>query len=294
MLIVLCAAVWWSVPGGWLKRRLLGTDAAGIMTRLLLPFIVVGPLALGLLWVAGHWAGLYDAEFGWALFTVSGIAGSVLIVALVGRRLARLDAERAAAQASLQQVNAELERHATELTEANARLEVLSNRDALTGLWNRRAFDARLREEHEAVLRYSGSLALLILDVDHFKEYNDAFGHPAGDELLKGLASVLADHARGTDCVARIGGEEFAILLRATELDGAHRQAERLRTEIERLNWPNRPITVSIGVAATNGLTQTAYGLLSAADRALYEAKRSGRNRVRVTPAPAERAAQRG
>ena len=119
-----------------------------------------------------------------------------------------------------------------------------------------------------------------MLDIDHFKRYNDEFGHPAGDEVLRGIRRMLQKTARATDLVARYGGEEFAILLPNTTLVDASSAAERLRSLIESAPWPIRPLTASFGVSAVCEQTQGADGLIEMADCALYEAKLGGRNRV--------------
>ncbi len=116
--------------------------------------------------------------------------------------------------------------------------------------------------------------------MDRFKQYNDAFGHPAGDEVLRTVAHLLCDQARGTDVVVRYGGEEFAVLLPDTSADGARVVAERIRAAIENAPWTRRNVTVSVG-AATRGLDMDDAGaLLARADAALYHAKNSGRNRA--------------
>ncbi len=173
----------------------------------------------------------------------------------------------------LAHANAELER-------ANASLARLSLTDSLTKLANHRAFHARLNEELERARRYATSLSLLLLDVDRFKTYNDTFGHPAGDEALQQIAQLLQTHARTSDCVARHGGEEFAVLLPHTDHEGALSVAELLRATIETHNWPLRPITISIGTATTSPNDAYTLPLISQADQALYKSKSTGRNRI--------------
>lgn len=171
------------------------------------------------------------------------------------------------------------------LEEANVRLEMLATTDPLTGLANRRAFDAALAREAALAGRDGRQLSVVVLDVDHFKSFNDSFGHPAGDEMLARLADAVCGCCRTTDVPARLGGEEFAVLLPVTDLDGAAALAERMRTAVEGLAWPLRPVTVSAGVAAlADGGDGT--DLVQAADRALYQAKATGRNRVAVGNIP--------
>ena len=173
---------------------------------------------------------------------------------------------------------ARLQKSHAQLEAANQQLAELSVTDGLTGLLNRRAFDARLATEIEA----GTAMSLLILDIDYFKSLNDTFGHPAGDDVLRTLAGILGRKSRGSDCVARLGGEEFAILLIGSGKEGAMIIAERLRKEVEEFDWKQRPITMSLGLATRCRAFGDATELLSAADEALYRAKHLGRNRVEV------------
>jgi diguanylate cyclase (GGDEF)-like protein/PAS domain S-box-containing protein len=180
-----------------------------------------------------------------------------------------------------------MSRHAEMLETANAELVELAATDSLTSLWNRRAFLDQLGVQLELSVRGARPLSVLILDVDHFKPYNDQFGHLAGDEVLREVARVLSDHARRSDYLARIGGEEFGVILPETNRTGAVHFAERFRSAIETSQWPRRSITISVGAATVTFPSAvprpTSPGcseVLSAADRALYAAKESGRNRV--------------
>lgn len=156
----------------------------------------------------------------------------------------------------------------------------LSRHDALTGLANRRAFDEFLSEHSNLARRHGFPLSLMLLDVDHFKSYNDTYGHPAGDELLKGIGMLLASLARDTDLAARVGGEEFMIVMPQTDLAGAWNLAERVRTEIERLPLFKRRVTVSIGIAAVTADSAGISNVVQDCDAALYRAKEAGRNRI--------------
>jgi diguanylate cyclase (GGDEF)-like protein len=163
--------------------------------------------------------------------------------------------------------------------------------DPLTGVGNRRSFDQTLEREWLRAARTSEPIALLIIDVDHFKKINDIYGHQRGDELLMRIARGLEGALpRVTDALARYGGEEFACVLSATDADGAMNVAERLRSSVEALQLahagsPCGIVTMSCGVTACGHPTQaTASMLMRAADRALYEAKRNGRNRVEFVP----------
>ena len=161
--------------------------------------------------------------------------------------------------------------------------ESLSLTDALTDLPNRRRLDGDLKLECDRARRYGRPLAFVMFDVDHFKRLNDAHGHPYGDEVLSQLARVLVRELRTTDTAYRYGGEEFAVLARDSTVEGAVRLAERLRTRIA-LRFAGRdgagPVTASFGVAGAEDVDLTSGQLVEAADAALYEAKRRGRNRV--------------
>jgi diguanylate cyclase (GGDEF)-like protein len=153
--------------------------------------------------------------------------------------------------------------------------------DHLTGLANRRRFERQLEREVARMERYGHPFSLLMIDIDSFKDVNDTFGHDAGDDAIRRLSKVLCEGTRGIDLAARIGGEEFAVLLAETSKEGGFEVAERLRTAIKVLEIPTaRHITASFGVAECPTDAQTAAGVLKAADVALYEAKRNGRDRV--------------
>ena len=153
--------------------------------------------------------------------------------------------------------------------------------DHLTGLANRRRFERQLEREVGRVLRFGHPFSLLMADIDNFKNLNDTFGHDAGDDAIRRIGRVLREGTRGIDLAARIGGEEFAVLLVETGQTGAMEVAERLRVAIKALDIPSgAQITASFGVAECPTDAQTASGILKAADVALYEAKRNGRDRV--------------
>jgi diguanylate cyclase (GGDEF)-like protein len=178
------------------------------------------------------------------------------------------------------------------LEEANAGLQRLSSEDALTGLANRRVFDLRLQVEWERALSAGAELSVLLLDVDHFKAYNDRFGHPKGDTLLRLIADALGRCAhRPPDLIARYGGEEFVALLPSTPASGALLLGERMRCAVERLgalrgDHPTGPVvTISIGAATLFASKDTRPSdLVALADEALYRAKASGRNQVQLGP----------
>jgi diguanylate cyclase (GGDEF)-like protein len=181
----------------------------------------------------------------------------------------------------------ERKRMAEKLRGTNARLQMLASLDGLTGIPNRRSLDDRFEMEWKRALRAQTPLALLMIDLDHFKQFNDLHGHHAGDQCLQMVAEVLSKRIRRPeDFVARYGGEEFAILLPHTELDGASCLAEELRTaildlSIEHRGSPLERVTISIGCSACRPFPgQVQFELLQLADTALYSAKQSGRNRV--------------
>jgi diguanylate cyclase (GGDEF)-like protein len=181
-----------------------------------------------------------------------------------------------------------ISRDMTEQKDLQDKLASLATLDGLTGIANRRHFDERLEEEWARAKRDGTSLSLLLIDVDHFKKFNDQYGHPAGDACLRALARILAAQARRPgDLAARYGGEEFALLLPNTGAEGCVEVGERVREALRELsmlhalNPPSRLVTVSLG-GATNVPAQAMVSdsLVAAADRALYAAKESGRDRL--------------
>jgi diguanylate cyclase (GGDEF)-like protein len=166
------------------------------------------------------------------------------------------------------------------LREQREELERLSVTDGLTGLANHRSLMQRLGEEASRSVRTKRAFSVIMIDVDHFKSYNDQFGHPAGDDVLKIVGHLLKDSTRSVDCVARYGGEEFAVLLPETQMDGALEVAERIRGRVESQQFPERQITISAGVAEFPKHADSPQSVIAVADAALYDAKREGRNKV--------------
>ena len=162
-------------------------------------------------------------------------------------------------------------------------------RDGLTSTFNRRYFVDRLQSEIRFAVRHEKALALLFVDIDHFKKINDEHGHLAGDQVLAGVARVMTSTIRAEDVLARYGGEEFAVICREIEADGALALGERLRLAVEQHRFEHAgkviPVTVSIGIAAGRKV-EDAQAFIAAADAAMYEAKRAGRNRVCVPKRP--------
>lgn len=169
----------------------------------------------------------------------------------------------------------------------NRQLERIARQDALTGLANRRCFDERLVQEWERSQRAGHTLALLFIDVDHFKRYNDTYGHSAGDECLAAVASAIGNSlCRPADLASRYGGEEFVVLLPETDVSGAREVAERIQSGVDAMNLTHAAsptaghVTVSIGLTACVPETGLAQALVDAADSALYAAKSAGRHRI--------------
>ncbi len=161
-------------------------------------------------------------------------------------------------------------------------MERMATTDGLTGLLNHRTFQSRFDDALAGAKRYSRKLSFVLTDVDHFKSVNDTYGHPIGDQVLKGVARILREQARDTDVVARYGGEEFAIIMPETDAKGAHVIAERIRERLQKEVFQTEQgplkVTISLGVATfpDNGMEKGA--LIDLADQCLYFAKRHGRN----------------
>jgi diguanylate cyclase (GGDEF)-like protein len=194
--------------------------------------------------------------------------------------------------ADLRTTNAELEIFNINLEkmveERTRQLEALSNQDGLTGIANRRKLDEYLKHEYNLAIRNNFPLSLVIFDIDFFKQFNDTYGHPAGDNCLKKVARTLSESLhRSTDFVARYGGEEFMAVLSNCSHKPACEIAERIRTNIEKLEIPHEAsligttVTISLGVCTlTDCKSISLNNFITLADKALYKAKENGRNRT--------------
>ena len=182
--------------------------------------------------------------------------------------------------AQLRRSREELDEASTALREHNVELERLSMTDALTGLYNRRYVMNEFDKEIHRASRHHRTLAVLMMDVDRFKQYNDSYGHLAGDQVLMGMGVVIEDATREPDVPARYGGEEFIVLLPDCDLEGAIDAAERIRARLGEEVFEGGAVTVSIGAAEYPEHGDTTNALIGAADAALYEAKDGGRDRV--------------
>jgi len=160
--------------------------------------------------------------------------------------------------------------------------------DELTGLYNFRYIKDRLEEEVKRAQRFKHPLALIMADIDDFKNFNDTYGHPEGNKVLKSLANILRSNIREVDIVARYGGEEFIIILPEANREEAKKIAERIRSKVEKCNFadeknhPERKITISLGITSCFKENITPQGLVQKVDQALYQAKGKGRNRAEV------------
>ena len=162
----------------------------------------------------------------------------------------------------------------------NRRLNELSLVDPLTGLYNRRAFNPKIRNEIDQFERYGTPLTLLVIDVDYFKTINDTYGHDVGDNVLKEIANLIRDYVRKTDFCVRWGGEEFVVLATSTQQDKALIMAQNLRVAIENHNFGiDQNVTISIGLTSLEEGDQL-ESFIRKADKALYRAKQSGRNQI--------------
>ncbi len=238
------------------------------------------------------WGFRFEPDTDWVT-TLCCIVGLTLYLTALGQvaftRILRLRVTREALQVrerELMEANDALHRNLREIDELQEQLREQANRDPLTGLYNRRYLDSTLERELARCKRDGNPLALILIDIDHFKQVNDTYGHQAGDEILLRLAAMLAGMARAGDVACRYGGEEFLLLMPTMPMASARERAEALRIAFEALEVPfgasKLKATVSIGIAAYPGQGTSADELIRSADTALYRAKNLGRNRVEV------------
>ncbi|MEM6704938.1 MAG: diguanylate cyclase [Acidobacteriota bacterium] len=247
-------------------------------------------------WIAPSFLVIHGAQISSAVEKVLlafGVAQRINFLKEEKRRADRqrrqsLEHEVAERTQALEEARAELQQSNTALVEANHRLEELSTVDSLTGVANRRQFDAALQLEWARCKRHDAPLTVLLVDIDHFKQFNDSQGHLEGDECLARVARALNEQCRRAgDLVARYGGEEFAVILPVTPKQEAHELALRVRRAVEDLEVSHESsgvsdfVTISVGAATLiPSEERVPLDLVGTADRALYEAKRAGRNRV--------------
>jgi diguanylate cyclase (GGDEF)-like protein len=181
---------------------------------------------------------------------------------------------------TIHQYAEDLQHERESLVSANERLERLALTDGLTDLWNHRHFQEQLFRICKAASRSDRPVSLVMVDVDHFKQYNDTYGHPAGDAVLKTVASILRDSAREGYDAARYGGEEFVLILDNTDHEQSLIVGERLRKAVAEYEWPERTVTASFGVSTSSGGGLKPEDLIRKADAAMYVSKIMGRNRV--------------
>ncbi|HEC58895.1 MAG TPA: diguanylate cyclase [Methylophaga sp.] len=183
-------------------------------------------------------------------------------------------------------IQCEVKLRTSELEDLNKKLELLSNKDVLTELFNRRYFENALQDEFERSLRYKNAFALIMFDIDNFKKINDEYGHPCGDEVIKSIANYLISTRRSTDILARIGGEEFALILPAQSTIHIMSIVERIRTDISKIEVKDGEQTIkftcSFGIAIFNEYLKDTHTLIKMADQAMYKAKAAGRNRTEL------------
>jgi diguanylate cyclase (GGDEF)-like protein len=193
---------------------------------------------------------------------------------------------RVSAAVRTKRLQDELKHKNDEMREMLTKVEKLSITDPLTGLYNRRRFEAVLEIEFEKSARYKSSLSCLMIDIDHFKTVNDTYGHSAGDEVLKGVAQLIKKSIRNVDAACRWGGEEFIVLTPMTAKAFAIQPARRIWRAVSDHIFPaiqNHNVTISIGIADVSvPEIDTSHKLIQAADSMLYQAKKNGRNRIEV------------
>lgn len=247
---------------------------------------------LGTLERAGKDAG----EYGRTLSAATGELGVAQSPAAVAKMVERLVGATQAMEERSKALESELHHSSQQVSELKTQLDEVrkeSRLDPLTGIANRKAFDLELQTAIKDARRDGSPVALMMCDIDHFKRFNDTWGHQTGDQVLRLVANCLSENVKGRDTAGRYGGEEFVVILRQTPLDGAAKLAEQIRANVENKKLVKKStgdilgtITVSIGVAQLSA-KDTPELLVQRADRALYRAKNGGRNRVVTETDPA-------
>ena len=298
LLLLLGLGLFFAYPERGTMAVLVGDTVGGAMARRLLPVAVFVPLIVAWFRLLGQRAGLYGTEFGLSLVVVATITSMSAVIIRNAGSLAIEELHRRKTAKALRRANQRLERMVADKTrdlslrehqleEANRKLELLSLEDPLTGGGNRRGFEAALARESRRATRHEGPVSVIMIDIDYFKDFNDKYGHQAGDECLRRVARGLSETlARPGDVLSRYGGEEFVAILPSTPMAGAMNIANLMRLRIqglgiEHLRSPKAIVSISLGVAtSTPGGSMSAEDLVGAADKALYSAKRAGRDCV--------------
>lgn len=234
-------------------------------------------------------AGKDAGEYGRTLSAASGELDGAQNPQAVSKMIDRLVGATKAMEVRTKALETELQRSSAQVSELKVQLDTVrkeSRIDPLTGIANRKAFDLELQAALEDARQTGTSVALLMCDIDHFKRFNDTWGHQTGDQVLRLVSNCLSENVKGRDTAARYGGEEFAVILRRTEISGAVKLANQIRSNVENKKLVKRStgdilgtITISVGVAELSK-TDTVETLIQRADRCLYKAKNAGRNRV--------------
>lgn len=264
-------------------RLFVGRTLGSRMARGLLPTLIIVFITIGWLGRQGSAMGWYNNQLETSMLVFFTLFLSSILIIWQARAQHGQELLRQRAQHALELSNLKLEKKVAmrtrELKQLTLELEAISLTDSLTSLPNRRAFGQRINIEWQRTLRYATPLTIMMLDVDHFKRFNDDFGHQTGDDVLIQVAQLLANAVRTTDFASRYGGEEFIVILPNSTLEEAMPIAQRICNEIAQYAWPQRQVTVSIGVATYHGQEEI-QELIAQADMALYQAKAEGRNRV--------------
>ncbi|WP_166252224.1 GGDEF domain-containing protein [Marinobacter salicampi] len=284
------------LPALWVMFHLDAGQARAAFLMIAMVPLLYGILALSLrqflavsLWFIALYGLLYLAIWTFKPHLLTGARDMVQTLAFV-----LVMAEMAIIGGFISGLRGKLRDRNRDLKAAMARIQELVNVDDLTGVYNRRRLFEVISEESSRYSRTPGSFSLCLLDIDHFKEVNDSYGHQAGDTILKTVAQCVANDLRAIDCFGRYGGEEFLIVLPQTPLNGASVKAERVRKAIEELRFPQ--ITDALRISVSIGVAEYVCGentdeTLARADQALYRAKDSGRNQVITSAAPGPSAA---